>query len=156
MIFRLQVIHIFIAIFSFCLFLISLSAQILGNMEPCQLCLISRYLFLLIAIFAFFSVYYKYSKFILVFLISILFLFSLYHLGVENHWWNGPQSCISELPSLSNIDTLMETDKVFCDRVNWTIFGISSTFWSFLAASFLTWLISISYVLNYYLKKFDD
>ena len=156
MIFRLPVIHIFIAVFSFCLFLISLSAQLFGNMEPCQLCLITRYLFLLIAMFSLFSTHYKYLKFILIFLISSLFVFSLYHLGVENHWWQGPQSCVSELPSLSNIDALIETNKVFCDRANWMIFGISSTFWSFLASSFLAWLISISYVLDYYLKKFDD
>ena len=156
MIFRLPVIHKFIAAFSFCIFSLSLLSQILGDIAPCQLCLISRYLFLSIAIFAIFAGHYKHIKIILIILISSLFLFSFYHLGVENHWWVGPQSCVSELPSLSHINDQIESNKIFCDRANWLIFGISSTLWSFLASAFLTWLISLAYILNYYLKEFDD
>jgi len=156
MIFRLSVVHKFIVVFSFCIFSVSLLSQILGDIAPCQLCLISRYLFLFIAIFAAFASHYKHTRIILIILISSLFLFSFYHLGVENHWWTGPQSCVSELPSLSHINDQIESNKIFCDRANWLIFGISSTLWSFLASAFLIWLISLTYILNYYLKEFDD
>jgi disulfide bond formation protein DsbB len=90
--------------------------------------------------------------------ITFALLFGLYHLGVENHWWSGPQSCVSELPVLENITTrnFMENSKVYCDRVNWKILGISSTLWSFLISAFLFWFVSISYVLNFYLKRLED
>ena len=156
MIFRLPVIHIFIAAFSLCLFSVSLFAQIFGNMAPCQLCLITRYLLLSIAIFSVIAFRYKPSRFMLFVIIFSLFVFSLYHLGVENHWWAGPQGCVSKLPSLSNMNEVIESNKVFCDKANWLIFGVSSTFWSFLASAFLTWLISTAYVLDYYLKRLTD
>lgn len=159
MLFRLSIIHKFISFFSFCMFLTSLLAQVFGNIAPCQLCLISRYLFLSIAISSILANYCRYFRIILLVLISGLFLFSLYHLGIENHWWQGPQSCVSALPSLSNLSNMtnhIETNKVFCDRANWLIFGISSTLWSFLIAAFLGWLISLTYILNYYLEEFDD
>lgn len=159
MIFRLPVIYKFIMIFSFCISLISILAQIFGNITPCQLCLISRYTFLSIAIFSILANYYRFYKFILIILVFGLCLFSLYHLGVENHWWQGPQSCISELPSLASlpvIDKFVESNQVFCDRANWMIFGISSTLWSFLVSAFLLWVTSVAYILDYYLKRLDD
>ena len=157
MILRLPLIHKFVFAISLAVFSVSILSQYAGDAKPCQLCLISRYSFLSIAILSYFSGFSDKLRSILFSAIFLLFAFSFYHLGVENHWWAGPQSCVSELPTLSNLSEFNTTsNKVFCDKANWIIFGLSSTLWSFLIAAFLAWLISISYILNYYLDRKDD
>lgn len=141
-----------IAVFLFCGSMIS---QIVLDKQPCQLCLISRYLFLSIALVALFL---RRSKLLCPILCFIAVAFSLYHLGVESHWWKAPHGCIVELPTLDvsqNAD-LLSDNVSFCDRVNWTILGISSTLWSFLFSMFLFWLSSTASIVRYYLKKLTE
>lgn len=156
MIFKLPIINRVIACVAFGISLISILSQTIGNATPCQLCLITRYLFLLVAICSFSANYRKWCQFLLITSILSLFFFTFFHLGVENHWWQGPQNCVSQLPSLANIEQEIETNKVYCDRANWIVFGLSSTLWSFLIAAFLTWLTSVTYILNHYLKALDE
>lgn len=130
------------------IFFTSMISQLWLKNVPCQLCSITRYLFLAVGIVAVLS---KLAKPPLPIMAFITLAFTFYHLGVENHWWRGFHGCVSELPSLNS--TPMDTKAPPCDSVNWTIFGISSTLWSFLFASFIFWLSSTSYLINYYLKS---
>jgi disulfide bond formation protein DsbB len=140
------------------IFLTSLLSQFFFDKIPCQLCLISRYLFLLISFVALFSINFKRLKPLLLLLTFSALLFSFYHLGVENHWWIGPQSCVSKLPTLDSLSDNNDQSMVipYCDRANWKIFGISSTLWSFLVFAFLFWSVSLLYVIDYYLKKLEN
>lgn len=156
MIYRLPLVHKFITMISLGAFLVSVLSQVFGHIEPCQLCVISRYSFLLVAVLALFANYLKPLRRILCVVLIGSVLFALYHLGVENHWWLGPQSCTTELPSLSNMANAIEDSKVYCDRANWIIFGVSSTLWSFLLFAFLFWFTSVAYILDYYLNKIDE
>ena len=137
-------------------FLLSVFSQIFFDKMPCQLCLITRYMFLSISLFSLSSVKFEKLVYFLV-LSSILTLsFSFYHLGIENHWWIAPQSCISELPTLesfTNAKQLLNSAKVYCDKVNWKILGISSTLWSFLFSALVFWIVSFLYILNRCITK---
>lgn len=140
-------------------FFASLFSEIFFDKVPCQLCLVTRYLFLSIAVFSLISARLRKFRHILIVATSLTLSFSFFHLGVENHWWLGPQSCVSELPtldSLNNLDPIHDVSKAYCDKVNWRILGISSTLWSFLISAFVFWIVSLSYILNYYLKKARD
>ena len=136
-------------------FLVSVMSQFFLNKEPCQLCLITRYMFLSVAVAA---IFFERLRILLSIVTFITVGFSFYHLGVENHWWQGPHGCISELPTLDSIDdpVQIKPGKVYCDRVNWLILGVSSTLWSFLISMVLFWLSSVSFILNYYLRKIED
>lgn len=144
-----RVVNVFVFLVALLIFLISCLFQLLFDKEPCQLCLITRYMFLSIAIIALFSSILRKTGILLVIAAFITLSFSFYHLGVENHWWLGPQSCTFELPTLDSISKSVEDSKrVYCDRVNWKILGLSSTLWSFLISAFLFWLTSVLYVLG--------
>lgn len=151
---RFAKITLFISVCAVCF---SVFAEYILNKEPCELCMISRYSYLLIMTTSFFSLCKKYKNFLIYVLycsIFLSFLFSFYHLGVENHWWNAPESCASSLPSIDSIKSdVFNKEYVPCDQVNWTIFGLSSTLYNFCIMGFLAWMASISYVLLTFWKK---
>ena len=142
-----------IFLMAFAIFSISISSQIFFGKEPCQLCLFTRYMFLLTAIVALSRI-----KILLPIVAFATVGCAFYHLGVESHWWSGPSGCVSELPTLSSVNDLdqIPAGKVYCDRANWIILGVSSTLWSFLFSMFLFWISSLSFVVNYYIEKLED
>jgi disulfide bond formation protein DsbB len=52
-----------------------------------------------------------------------------FHVGVEQHWWQGTAECGSTLGPASSIDEmrkmLLAQPVVRCDEVAWSLFGIS-------------------------------
>ena len=60
----------------------------------------------------------------------------LYHVGVEQLWWDGPSGCSSQLNTnldLSSLtDTLLATPVIRCDEIAWQLFGISMAGWNML------------------------
>lgn len=58
----------------------------------------------------------------------------LFHVGVEQKWWEGPSDCTGGgLGNLSGAD-LLSTDTldriVMCDEIAWALFGISMPGWN--------------------------
>jgi disulfide bond formation protein DsbB len=141
-------------IFSVLIVFTSIFSEIVLHKIPCQLCLISRYFYVCVAISSGVSVFFEKIKILPLVFVTFSLIFTLYHLGVENHWWLGPQSCVSELPTLDNVveRTFIDNGKAYCDQVNWKIFGVSSTLLVFLLSAFLFWYNSISCVLFLYLR----
>jgi disulfide bond formation protein DsbB len=152
---KLKSAHMILLILSLFAVGASMFSQYTLNKEPCQLCLISRFIYFFILIISSTLIISNKSFLRKVLFISIFILisFAFYHLGVENSWWDGPASCMLELPSLDNIDS--ERNGPYCNQVNWTIFGLSSTLLNFVLSAFLFWIISISYILNLYINKKD-
>ncbi|ARO14364.1 Disulfide bond formation protein DsbB [Ketogulonicigenium robustum] len=69
----------------------------------------------------------------------------LFHAGVEQKWWPGPQSCTGSGLGGLNAGDLLSVDgprMVMCDQISWAFMGISMAGWnaifSFLIA--LVWL----------------
>ncbi|MBQ8651015.1 MAG: disulfide bond formation protein B [Alphaproteobacteria bacterium] len=137
---------------------VSLSAEFVIGVKPCQLCLISRYLFAFNVCIVAFCRYFTRFRVAIIFSVIALFLFSFYHLGVENHWWEGPAGCVARLQTLENInESIIDNSSVpSCDKVNLKLFGISSTLWSFLLAGFIFWLTSISFIVRFYIRRYND
>jgi disulfide bond formation protein DsbB len=54
---------------------------------------------------------------------------AVYHVGVEQMWWAGPDSCTGGIATGGSIDDavkrLMEAPVVRCDAIAWSLFGIS-------------------------------
>ena len=66
---------------------------------------------------------------------------ALFHVGVEQHWWQGLASCTGNLDvhqSVADLEKqLMDTPVIPCDRPAWTMFGISMAGYDFIYAGLL-------------------
>jgi len=70
----------------------------------------------------------------------------MFHVGVENKWWDGPASCTGGGNGLGNLsgNDLLSVDVmdklVMCDEVSWALFGISMPGWNFVFSALLVGL----------------
>jgi disulfide bond formation protein DsbB len=117
-------------------------AQYYLSIEPCAMCYTQRYLFM-VAIFILFITGIFCNKFPILKYVSLLTLitnliFSGFHVGVEQKWWQGPKTCTSQtdlnLQNLSAEEALEKlnehlTHKKFvpCDQIGWRILSIPVT-----------------------------
>jgi len=123
------------------------SFEFIGGFFPCKLCYWQRYPhFLIILMFPFI---YFFPWRILIFvgtgsmLISTILAF--YHVGVEQKYWPGPNSCMN--PSIEGLTTDQLLDKIMsaplvrCDEIVWDLIGISMAGWNALISFclFLIW-----------------
>jgi disulfide bond formation protein DsbB len=75
-------------------------------------------------------------------LLALVFLtgagIAFYHVGVEQHWFQGPTACTAGGAAADSVDALraqlMGRQPVMCDQVQWSLFGISLAGWNFLAS----------------------
>ena len=57
-----------------------------------------------------------------------------FHAGVEQSWWDGPQTCTSS--AIDNLSTeelltqIMSAPMARCDEISWQMFGISMAGWN--------------------------
>lgn len=62
-----------------------------------------------------------------------------YHVGVEHHWWAGPEACTSSLGANLSLDALkaqlLATPVVRCDTIVWSLFGITMAGYNFLLST---------------------
>jgi disulfide bond formation protein DsbB len=73
-----------------------------------------------------------------------------FHVGVEQHWWQGTAECGSSTGGAGSIEELrarlLNQPIVRCDEIAWSLFGISMAGYNFLAslvlAIFALWLAS--------------
>ncbi|MEM9794390.1 MAG: disulfide bond formation protein B, partial [Pseudomonadota bacterium] len=70
----------------------------------------------------------------------------VYHAGVEQGWWEGPNTCTSgPVEGLSPnelLNQILEAPVVRCDEVAWSMAGISMAGWNAIASALLAviWL----------------
>jgi disulfide bond formation protein DsbB len=59
---------------------------------------------------------------------------ALYHVGVEQHWWQGTAACQGSLPSGATVaevrDALLRQAPARCDQVAWSFLGLSMAAWN--------------------------
>ena len=118
--------------------------QYLGDMQPCKMCYWQRYPHIAAAIFSVAAVLTKLSFFVILGLVSTLTsaVIGAFHAGVEQAWWNGPQSCTSgSIDKLSTDELLaqiMSAPIVRCDEIPWEMLGISMAGWNMVLSFALT------------------
>lgn len=72
----------------------------------------------------------------------------LYHMGVEQKWWEGPTSCtsgdISNLTPEQLLEQIMNAPLVRCDDIAWIFAGISMAGWNMIISFFLAgiWIVA--------------
>ncbi|MFZ5608214.1 MAG: disulfide bond formation protein B [Pseudomonadota bacterium] len=63
----------------------------------------------------------------------------LFHVGVEQHWWQGPTTCSAAVQSGASVEDLLaqlqSAALVSCDQVPWSLFGISMAGYNFLISA---------------------
>lgn len=134
---------LFIAFLLSCGLAFAFYVQYYLGIEPCDMCYTQRYLFAASISFcfiaAFFSRIFVFLKYLSLIALMINFSYSSYHVGVEQKWWRGPESCTShgeklDLNVQSGIDPIEMLKKhldqkkvVLCDKVSWRILGIPAT-----------------------------
>ena len=132
----------------------ALLSQYWGGLLPCELCLLQRWpWWIAIGIAAAaWLIGDRLALAIPALLLAIVFLtgagIAFYHVGVEQHWFAGPTACTSAVGgNATTVEELkrqlMGTPPVLCDRIQWSLFGISLAGWnlvaSLLLAAFCAW-----------------
>ena len=123
----------------------ALLSQYWGGLKPCELCLLQRWPWdgaIAVALVALFvgeraGLLRLALLFAAIFAVSAAFAF--YHVGVEQHWFAGPSACTtgggSRAMTLEEMKRqILGTAPVLCDKVQWSLFGVSLAGWNLLAS----------------------
>ena len=113
--------------------------QYVGRLEPCELCLAERWPYygaIVIAGLALFTDQRRALSGIA--LLTLIFLGSVglaaYHVGVEQHWIEGPTACTGGSSGAKSAEELMKflqnQQPVRCDEVQWSLLGLSLAGWN--------------------------
>ncbi len=66
---------------------------------------------------------------------------ALYHVGVEQHWWQGTSACTADASKVQSLAELkaqiMAAPITKCDEIAWQMFGISMAGYNFILASLM-------------------
>ena len=121
---------------SFGLLIGALLFQYVGEMPPCKMCYWQRYPHAAAVSIAALILLTRIRRFaILGFLLTLLTAgIGGFHAGVEQSWWDGPQTCTSS--TIDNLSTeellthIMSAPIARCDEISWQMFGISMAGWN--------------------------
>ena len=121
----------------------------IAGIEPCELCLIQRYPYYFVILFAFIS-FFTNKRVIKIVMLTCCLLallttisYAIYHVGIEQKLFES--NCLSNLTISDSMEDLRKTidlaPRAACDSISWTIFGLSLA----------TWNVIISFILSIYL-----
>lgn len=121
------------------------ASQYIGGLRPCVLCIYQRYPYgVVIALGLLVLLAWRQPRIaagLTVLAAIALFVdagIAAFHVGVEQHWWQGTDECSNLIdPNLSIEDlkkALQEQPVVACDEVAWSLFGVSMAGYNFLYA----------------------
>ncbi|HKS88341.1 MAG TPA: disulfide bond formation protein B [Stellaceae bacterium] len=121
----------------------ALASQYWGGLAPCELCLLQRWPWA-IAIAAAAVAFVMDNRPSLPWLaLGLALLFAagaavaFYHVGVEQRWFAGPSACTAHGGAMTLEEMkrqILGTAPVLCDKVQWSLFGVSLAGWNLLAS----------------------
>jgi disulfide bond formation protein DsbB len=117
----------------------ALLSQYLGGLQPCELCHWQRYPYVATAVLGASAAALAYmggsvrGVGLLIALAGLAFAvgagIAVYHVGVEQRWWEGAAACGGPVFSATDVESLrraiMARPVVRCDEVAWSLFGVS-------------------------------
>ncbi len=119
--------------------------EYIGGLFPCDLCWPQRYAHMAAIVFGCFALYMRNNspgkwlrfKILTLFSYAASAGYSGYHAGVEQKWWEGPDSCTLQLDdgdlSMDQVlESLNSVAFVRCDDIPWDLFGISMAGYNFI------------------------
>ncbi|MCC3862088.1 disulfide bond formation protein B [Pseudemcibacter aquimaris] len=131
--------------------------EYIGGLVPCDLCWPQRYAHMAVIVFGAFALYFKklnpikWQRFKVLTCVSwaVSVGYSGYHAGVEQKWWEGPDSCTMQASDMgltfeSFQRSLENTTFIRCDEIPWEMFGISMAGYNFLISLGCFIMLSLS------------
>jgi disulfide bond formation protein DsbB len=126
----------------------ALLSQYWGGLAPCELCLLQRWPWGVAVTISFVTVLvggraaFPWVALILAVVFAASVAFAFYHLGVEQKWYAGPSACSASTAGAMTLEQMRQqivgTAPVMCDRVQWSLFGVSLAGWNLLASLIMT------------------
>lgn len=128
------------------LLLAAFAFQHLGGLPPCKLCIWQRWPHVAAVVIGGLAL--MLNRVELAWLGALAALttagIGLYHVGVEQGWWEGPTTCtagsIGNLSTEALMDQIMNAPLVRCDDVAWAFAGVSMAGWNMVISAFLALL----------------
>lgn len=120
--------------------------QHLGGLAPCNLCIWQRYPH---AVAVALGVLVLFLPLPALIVLGAVAAFSsaaigLYHVGVEQGWWDGPAACSGGAPATMSagdlFDQIMAAPLVRCDDIPWEFGGLSMAGWNMVLSLILACL----------------
>ena len=134
----------------------ALLSQYWGGLAPCELCLLQRWPWgvaitvSLVAVLAGGRSGLPWVALILAIVFATGVVFAFYHVGVEQKWFAGPSTCTSNVNGAMTLEQMkrqiLGTAPVMCDRVQWSLLGVSLAGWNLLASLVMTAICLIAFV----------
>ena len=122
----------------------ALLSQYWGGLAPCELCLLQRWpwaVAMTVALAGFIAGSRAALPWVALVLVLVFALgagFAFYHVGVEQKWFAGPSACTASGGGALTLEDMkrqiLGTAPVLCDRVQWSLFGVSLAGWNLLAS----------------------
>ncbi len=122
----------------------ALISQYWGGLLPCELCLAERWPWVaaialsLLAALAGPRLAPAFYALLLGFVFAASAALAAYHVGVEQHWFSGPQACTAAKSTATTLDALeaeiLSHKSVRCDVPQWSLMGISLAGFNFLGS----------------------
>ena len=119
-------------------------SQYWGGLAPCELCLLQRWPWIaaivisLIAIIVASRSVLRWVALLLVMVFAVGSALALYHVGIEKHWFAGPDACTGAATAADTVEALrariLGQMPVRCDEPAWSLWGISLAGWNLLAS----------------------
>ena len=119
-------------------------SQYWGGLAPCELCLLQRWpwtaaiVISLIAIIVASRSALRWVALLLVMVFAVGSALAIYHVGVEKHWFAGPDACTGAATAADTVEALkariLGQMPVRCDEPAWSLWGISLAGWNLLAS----------------------
>lgn len=124
--------------------------QHLGGLPPCKMCIWQRYPHVIAVGIGLIALRLRSD---LLILLGALAAFAtgaigVYHVGVEQGWWQGPTSCsagpVGGISADELLDQILSAPLVRCDEIAWQFAGISMAGWNALISFSLVafWLMA--------------
>jgi disulfide bond formation protein DsbB len=122
----------------------ALLSQYWGGLAPCELCLLQRWpwaaaiVISLIAIIVGSRAALPWITLLLAAVFAVGSALACYHVGVEKHWFAGPNACTGAATAADTVESLKASIlghmPVRCDEPAWSLWGISLAGWNLLAS----------------------
>ena len=122
----------------------ALASQYWGGLAPCELCLLQRWPWAaaiavaLVALVAGSRPALPWVALVFAALFAFGVTIAFYHVGVEQHWFAGPSACTASATGATTLEDMkrqiLGTAPVLCDRVQWSLFGVSMAGWNLFAS----------------------
>ncbi|MBM3647777.1 MAG: disulfide bond formation protein B [Alphaproteobacteria bacterium] len=127
--------------------------QYVVNLPPCEMCYWQRWPHMAaIAVGLLAAASFAWPRLALVFVLTAITALlataaiGAYHVGVEYHWWPGPQACAGNIPRGLTPEQLKKylfgAPMVRCDQALWSLWGISMAGWNAILSTALAFILA--------------